>query len=53
VGAFAHYLSHLKESQIEKAIDLASEYATLSVQQLGTQSSYPHIDNINFKFRVN
>ena len=39
------------KNNVEKAIELASEYATLSVQSQGTQSSYPNISQLDFKFK--
>jgi sugar/nucleoside kinase (ribokinase family) len=52
VGAFAHYLSRLGVDSINKAIQLACDYATLTVQALGTQASYPFVDKIDSKFKV-
>lgn len=52
VGAFAHYLCYYGKDSIEKALKLASDYASLSVQKLGTQSSYPRLDEIDAKFKI-
>ena len=52
VGAFANYLAKLGAERVEKAIELASDYATLTVQALGTQSSYPKLETLEAKFKV-
>lgn len=52
VGAFTHFLNKLGSDKIEKVIELASSYATLTVQSCGTQSSYPHLADIEKKFQV-
>ena len=36
---------------MEKSIELACEYATLSVQAPGTQVSYPLIKDLDEKFK--
>jgi sugar/nucleoside kinase (ribokinase family) len=52
VGSFAHYLNKYGHDSIEKAIELASEYASLSVQTQGTQSSYPELSQLDTKFKA-
>lgn len=52
VGSFAHYLNLLGKGSIEKSIELAADYATLSVQKPGTQSSYPRLDELDGKFKL-
>ena len=52
MGAFGHYLNNLGEENVKRAIELASEYATITVQSLGTQSSYPKLDEIDKKFKI-
>lgn len=39
-------------NEIQKVIELANEYAGLSVQNKGTQTSYPYLDKIDKKFNV-
>jgi sugar/nucleoside kinase (ribokinase family) len=51
VGSFAHYLSRLGIDKIEQVLRMANEYASLTVQKKGTQTSYPHIDDLDEKFR--
>ena len=43
-----HFLNKYGDESIVKAIDLAAEYASLTVQSLGTQSSYPKQAEFNF-----
>jgi ribokinase len=52
VGSFAHYLNLLGKDSIEKSIELASDYATLTVQKPGTQSSYPKLEELEEKFNL-
>lgn len=52
VGSFAHYLNLLGKDSIEKAIDLSSDYATLTVQKRGTQLSYPSLNELDSKFKI-
>lgn len=52
VGSFAHYLNKLGDDSMSRILELASSYATLTVQSYGTQSSYPSISDIDAKFRV-
>lgn len=52
VGSFSHYLNKYGDDKIEKVIELASSYATLTVQSCGTQSSYPYLADISEKFRA-
>lgn len=52
VGSLAHYLGALGVESIHRAIELATEYASLSVQQKGTQASYPFLNDLDAKFRV-
>jgi sugar/nucleoside kinase (ribokinase family) len=53
VGAFVHYLNHLGENELFKVIELASEYASITVQYPGTQTSYLTIDELDSKFKLN
>ena len=48
IGSFVHFLNKYGDESIVKAIDLAAEYASLTVQSLGTQSSYPKQAEFNF-----
>ena len=52
VGSLAHYLSKLGVNEMKRAIELACEYATLSVTKKGTQASYPKLNELDEKFRV-
>ena len=52
VGSLAHYLSKLGVGEIKRAIELACEYATLSVLKKGTQASYPKLNELDEKFKV-
>ncbi len=52
VGAFAHYLRKLGMPNIKKVVEIANEYASLTVQQKGTQTSYPRIDDLDASFRI-
>ena len=52
VGSFAHYLNSYGKDSIEKTIDLANDYATLSVRSHGTQTSYPYLNQLEDKFKV-
>lgn len=52
VGALAHYINILGVDSILQAIELASEYATLSVTKKGTQASYPYLKDLNEKFKI-
>jgi ribokinase len=51
VGSFTNYLNRYGEEQIEKVIRLACNYASLTVQTKGTQSSYPFLDTLDDKFK--
>lgn len=51
-GAFANYLAKLGSKQIRKVIELACEYASLTVKSKGTQTSYPFLNNIDSKFKI-
>ena len=51
VGSFAHYLNKYGKNNIEKAIELACEYATYTTTQHGTQASYPNISQLDAKFK--
>ena len=50
VGSFSHFLSKLGESSMETVLDLASSYASLTVEAFGTQTSYPSLDKLEKKF---
>lgn len=51
--AFCGSLSHfIGKCDIYQAIELASSYASLTVQHKGTQASYPCIDNLDLSFRI-
>lgn len=52
VGALAHYISFLGKDSMCRAIELASEYASLSVTKKGTQASYWHLADLEEKFHV-
>ncbi len=41
VGAFCHYLNELGSDRIGEILRFACNYATKTVQEKGTQSSYP------------
>lgn len=51
LGALVHYLNKYGLNSINKAIDLAADYATLTVQTLGIQSSYPSILELDERFK--
>lgn len=53
VGSLAHYLSKYgtKSSEsLERAVKLASEYASFSVERKGAQTSYLHLKDLDAKF---
>ncbi|CAF0838220.1 unnamed protein product [Brachionus calyciflorus] len=50
VGAFVHYLN--RAGSVKEAIELASFYASLTVQTHGTQSSYPSVQELDQKFKI-
>ena len=52
VGSFVHYLNKLGDESVLKAVELASEYASITVQYPGTQSSYPSLDKLSEKFKI-
>jgi ribokinase len=52
VGALAHFISKLGVKEIKRSIELACEYATLSVLNKGTQASYPKLADLDSKFKV-
>lgn len=52
VGSFAHYLNKFGKDSMSKILELASSYATLTVQSYGTQSSYPFIADLDEKFKA-
>lgn len=52
VGAFAHYFNKYGPDSIDKVLQQAADYATLTVQSFGTQSSYPYLKDIDEKFRT-
>lgn len=52
VGALSHYISYLGPDSIFSAIELALEYASLSVTRKGTQASYWHLSELDDKFKV-
>lgn len=37
---------------MKKIIDLANEYASITVQRKGTQTSYPHLSELDAKFKI-
>jgi len=47
VGAFCHYLNELGRERIEMVLRSACDYATRTVQERGTQASYPRADQVN------
>ncbi len=56
IGALAHYMSKSSECSIdyslfERAIHLAVEYASLSVERKGAQTSYLHLNELDLKFQ--
>lgn len=53
VGSFVHYLNKLGPESMDKVLELASGYATLTVQSRGTQSSYPYLTNLEDKYKIN
>ena len=53
VGSLAHYVSKFGVNSMFKAIELATEYASISVQSKGTQSSYPFLKDLDDKFKIN
>lgn len=52
IGALAHYLFKHGVNALEQAIELASAYATISVQAPGTQVSYPYLADLDDKFKL-
>lgn len=52
VGAFVHFLNHYGKSNLDKAVRLATDYATLTVQYPGTQTSYLAVDKLDAKFKT-
>lgn len=52
MGAFVHFLNYYGQSGMDKAIRLATDYATLTVQYAGTQTSYLPIDKLDAKFKT-
>lgn len=52
VGSFVHYLNRLGDELVLNAVELASEYASITVQYPGTQSSYPKLEKLSDKFSV-
>ena len=52
VGAFANYLSAFGLAEIKKVIGLANEYASMTVQRKGTQTSYPRLSELDAKFKI-
>ncbi len=52
IGALTHYILSFGVDSLNKAIELACEYATISVQSPGTQCSYPFLDQLDEKFHV-
>lgn len=46
VGSFAHYLNSLGKEKIDMVLELAGDYATKTVQEFGTQSSYPRLNQM-------
>jgi sugar/nucleoside kinase (ribokinase family) len=51
-GAFVNYLNKCGTESISKAIDLAAEYASQTVQYPGTQSSYPKLTQLDSMFKL-
>ena len=52
VGSLAHYVSKCGHGSMHRAIELATEYASLYVQNKGTQTSYPLLKDLEDKFKV-
>lgn len=52
VGSLAHYIGSWGIKSIDKSIELACEYASVSVQFKGTQASYPVLSSLDPKFKV-
>jgi len=50
VGAICHFIS--KQVPIKQAVELAGDYASISVQFKGTQASYPFLKDLDLKFRL-
>jgi len=50
VGSLAHYVCKLGLESVNKAVELACKYASLTVESKGTQSSYPHWRSLDKKF---
>jgi sugar/nucleoside kinase (ribokinase family) len=55
IGAIAHYLSKSRENffdeiVFDRSVELAVEYASLTVERKGAQTSYPYINELDSKF---
>lgn len=54
IGSLAHYLSKFgvgDNGLLNKSVELATEYASISVERKGAQSSYLHLNELSEKFQ--
>ena len=51
VGALNHFISKLGTNFIKEAVQLAGEYASLSVHHKGTQASYQLLKDLDDRFK--
>jgi ribokinase len=49
IGSLSHYFG--KGGDLHKAVELATEYASLSVERKGAQTSYLYLDELSEKLR--